>query len=197
MLETNFNFRLAECEAKITNGLRSFYEAGKALCEIRDKQLYKSTGYGTFEDYCQVKWRFTRNYAKRLIDAYSIVNELEETFKMEENVPIGTFQSSIVIPTTETQARPLTKLESPELRKEAWEKVVKEAEETNEPITQKKVEEVVKQYCNPCENAMTFRIITYLNPYYHKKFEELKRGEKESEFLRKIVQTYCDDLLTS
>lgn len=31
---------------------RAFYEAGKALMEIRDRRLYRST-YKTFEEYCR------------------------------------------------------------------------------------------------------------------------------------------------
>lgn len=193
MLETNLNFRLAECEAKVTAGLRSFYEAGKALFEIRENELYKSAGYSAFDEYCQVKWMFTRAYAYRLISAFSVVSELEEGLITKIVSPIGDTINNPVMPLTENQARHLSKLETPELRKEVWEKVVRETGERNEPITAKKVEDAVREYCKPCENAMTFRKITYLTPYYHKRFEILKRGEKESEFLRGIVEAFCDN----
>jgi len=44
------SFRLAECEAIITNGIRSFYESGKALQEIREERLYKESGYSAFDE---------------------------------------------------------------------------------------------------------------------------------------------------
>jgi hypothetical protein len=41
---------------------RAFYEAGKALAELRDRRLYRST-HKTFETYCRDRFRFTRHSA--------------------------------------------------------------------------------------------------------------------------------------
>ncbi|MBD2509476.1 hypothetical protein H6G91_19625 [Nostoc muscorum FACHB-395] len=37
---------------------RAFFEAGKALMELRDRKLYRST-HKTFEEYCRIRpWRW-------------------------------------------------------------------------------------------------------------------------------------------
>lgn len=84
-------------------GLSNFIEVGEALAEIRDARLYR-VEHGTFEDYCRKKWGFTRMQASRLIGAAEVCNQLV------------TDQP----PKTESQARPLTKLETPEQQREAW-----------------------------------------------------------------------------
>ena len=65
--------------------------------------------YGTFEEYCSAKWGFSKTQANRLVQSAAIVAEL---------TPIG------VIPQTESQTRPLTKLKDPEQQREAWKKAV-------------------------------------------------------------------------
>ena len=52
----------------------------------------------TFEDYCRDRWDMQRRYAYYMIDAASVI----------ENVNHG---SQAILPTSERQARPLTKLE--------------------------------------------------------------------------------------
>ena len=54
---------------------RAFYEAGKALKEIRDRRLYRST-HQTFEEYCADRFAFTRRRPYQLIDASIIVDNL-------------------------------------------------------------------------------------------------------------------------
>lgn len=90
-------------EEKVQSGLQGFYEAGKALLEIRDRKLYK-VRYGTFEDYCLNRWQMSRPQAYRLMNATSTVELLS---------PIGD------TPKAESQVRPLTPLE-PEQQVEAW-----------------------------------------------------------------------------
>lgn len=60
----------------------------------------------TFEAYCKGKWGFERRQAYRLMDAAQVV----------ENVSNWTQ----TIPATESQARPLTRLE-PEVQQAVWE----------------------------------------------------------------------------
>lgn len=38
---------------------RAFFEAGKALAELRNRKLYRSTHH-SFEDYCQDRFGYTR-----------------------------------------------------------------------------------------------------------------------------------------
>ena len=121
---------LERCEVVIKQGLETFVEVGQALLTIREKRLYRLE-FGTFEDYCRDRWGMQRQYANRMIAASKAISNL---------VPIGT-----ILPETESQARPLTKLQ-PEIQREAWKEVVQQAEQTNQPITAAKVQDVVNTF---------------------------------------------------
>ena len=170
--------RLVECEIVINKSMKTFYDMGTALKEIRDSKLYKQ-GFETFEDYCDVKWNFNSSRARQLIMSTDVLDNLESV-------------TIVTIPQSESQVRPLTKLKDPEIQKQAWAEVVKESEESHEPITAKKVEEVVKRYCEPCADAMEFRIVSYLTPFYHKKFIDKLRGGKESDYIREVLIKHLD-----
>lgn len=60
---------LAELEALIQGGLRTFIEVGRALLEIRDRRLYRDAGYTEFDTYCRQRWGWTEGYATRNIQA--------------------------------------------------------------------------------------------------------------------------------
>ncbi|MBD2510671.1 hypothetical protein H6G91_25945 [Nostoc muscorum FACHB-395] len=94
---------------------RAFFEAGKALTELRDRRLYRST-HKTFEDYCRDRFGFSRRQPYHLIEAAVIFDNLVE--KCERNVHI--------LPTNEWQIRPLTKLD-PDIQPEAWEQAIESA----------------------------------------------------------------------
>ena len=117
---------LAALESTIQRNLSSFYEIGIALMTIRDKRLYRD-GFDTFEHYCRERWQFARNYANKLIASSQVI----------ENLNKGT-----IVPKTESQARPLTKLE-PEQQKEVWEKAVQTAPEGK--ITARHVQKIVNE----------------------------------------------------
>ena len=93
--------------------------------EIRDSRLYRQQ-FPTFEAYCRERWGIGLRYSNRLLAAAEVVHTLG---------PIGP------IPQTETQARPLTRLE-PEVQQEVWQAVI--AETPHEQITAKVVEEKAK-----------------------------------------------------
>jgi len=101
---------LARCEGIIERGLRTFTEVGNALLRIRDGRLYRAE-FATFEAYCRERWGMRHNYADRLIRAAVTVTNL---------VPTGT------IPSSERQARPLTRL-APEQQAPAWQRAVETA----------------------------------------------------------------------
>ncbi len=94
---------------------RAFYEAGRALQELRDRKLYRST-HKSFEEYCRARFGYGKNNANMKILAASVLDELEKM------TTIG----GQILPTTERQVRPLTKLE-PEQQREAWTKAVESA----------------------------------------------------------------------
>ena len=123
---------LERCEIVIKQGLETFIEVGQALLTIREKRLYRLE-FGTFEDYCRGKWGIVQQTATRYIRAFEVVSNLESE-------PIGS-----LLPQTESQARPLTQLQ-PEIQREAWKEVVQQAEQTNQPITAAKVQEVVNTF---------------------------------------------------
>jgi hypothetical protein len=122
--------RLVELETKIKRGLDTFVEVGEALLEIRDSRLYRIE-HATFEDYCREKWGMNPRYANRVIGAALVSENLG---------PIGPK------PTTESQARPLTKL-PPEEQPAAWAKAVEMAD--GKQPTAKQVEEVVVEVLQP------------------------------------------------
>lgn len=127
-LTTTERAQLAECEAVIEEGLRTFVDVGNALLTIRDKRLYRDE-YGTFEAYCQERWGWTRQHANRTIAAAEIVRNLEPMGSISGPV---TFQNSqyrvTVCPTSERQIRSLTSLE-PEQQREIWALAVETAPE--------------------------------------------------------------------
>lgn len=78
------------------------FAEGNALLAIRDKRLYREQ-YGTFEEYCRGRWGLGRAHAYRLIEGASVIANLS---------PMGD-----ILPTSERQARALTRLE-PEQQRE-------------------------------------------------------------------------------
>ncbi|PSB60673.1 hypothetical protein C7B79_24890 [Chroococcidiopsis cubana CCALA 043] len=97
---------------------RAFFEAGKALTQLRDQKLYRST-HKTFEAYCQARFGFSRRHPYRLIEAASVFENL---------CPIGT-QNDLptnerqILPTSERQVRDLVSLE-PQQQREIWHRAV-------------------------------------------------------------------------
>ncbi|NDJ25543.1 hypothetical protein GS682_28685 [Nostoc sp. B(2019)] len=94
---------------------RAFFEAGKALLELHDRRLYRST-HKTFEEYCKDRFGYSRRQPYHLIEAAVIFDNLVE--KCERNVHI--------LPTNEWQIRPLSKLDA-DIQPEAWEQAVESA----------------------------------------------------------------------
>lgn len=119
--------RLGELEQVVETGLTMFVKVGNALLEIRDSRLYRQQ-FATFEAYCKERWRLKERHAYKLMDAASVVENLQ-------SCPIGQ------LPQTESQARPLTRLE-PEVQREVWKEVVETT--PTEQITAKVVEEKAK-----------------------------------------------------
>lgn len=118
--------RLGELEQVVETGLTVFTKVGNALLEIRDSRLYRQQ-FATFEAYCRERWGFERRQAYRLIDAAAAVSHVSNWTQ--------------TVPQTESQARPLTRLE-PEVQREVWQDVVETT--PTEQITARVVEEKAK-----------------------------------------------------
>lgn len=61
-------FDLEHLEGVIERGLATFVEVGNALVAIRDGKKYKATD-GTFEEYCDRRWGFSRRRSYQLMEA--------------------------------------------------------------------------------------------------------------------------------
>lgn len=71
---------LEHYEAIIQNGLKTFWEVGHALSEIRDKRLYLER-YSTFKEYCDKKWGFSDRRARQLISSAEVVDDVKKAIK--------------------------------------------------------------------------------------------------------------------
>jgi len=89
---------LAEQEAIIERGIRTFVEVGHALATIRDLRLYRAT-HRTFDEYCRERWEFSPHYARCQIRAAEVVTMVTEAGVRQD-----------LVPKTERQARALTPL---------------------------------------------------------------------------------------
>jgi len=69
--------RLADCETRIEKGMRTVFDVGMALLEIRDSRLYREH-YATFEDYVGDKWRIKRQRAYQLMEAAGVSLNLSQ-----------------------------------------------------------------------------------------------------------------------
>lgn len=139
---------------------RAFYEAGKALMELRNRRLYRST-HKTFEDYCRDRFGFERRHPYRLIDAASVVDNLiqmcpigtqtETELTQEQMCPIG-FQ---ILPANERQVRPLTKLE-PDEQRSCWQLSVFEA--GNKVPSERIVKDIVQRVMERTKVPNPYRV---------------------------------------
>ncbi len=94
---------------------QAFYQAGKALSELRERRLYCST-HKTFEAYCQDRFGFTRRHSDYLIAGAVVVENLQE---------MRTIYSQI-LPTKLEQIKPLASLK-PDEQRQVWDKAVETA----------------------------------------------------------------------
>jgi hypothetical protein len=95
--------RLERLEADIKGNLALFRQVGMALLEIKEGRLYRES-HASFPAYLRERWGFSRQHAEHLISATAVAGEL----------------AGPVLPTRETQVRPLRLLSSPEERQAAW-----------------------------------------------------------------------------
>jgi hypothetical protein len=111
---------------------RAFFDAGKALAELRDRKLYRST-HKTFEEYCKQRFGYTRIAASYKIAAATVMDNLLTNGLQKEEIATDELQTPKmltnglqILPNNERQVRPLVSLE-PEVQREAWQKAVEES----------------------------------------------------------------------
>ncbi len=158
--------KLEELEGIIRSGIRSFYEVGRALIQIRNEELYKlknGGAYETFEAYCKEEWDLSRPHAYRLMESATVMETLS---------PVGD-----ILPSSERQSRALAKVE-PEKQVEVWQKAVETA--PNGKVTANHVEKVVKEFTTETKEVKTERQIEKTTKPKDEKAEKVMR-EKSPE----------------
>lgn len=137
---------LAQYEAVIERGLQAFYEIGSALFDIKTKGLYKQ--YGTFENYCQERWRFSGDRANMLIRGTGVYENIKQSPTM-----VG------LLPENERQTRPLAQF-TPDQQTIVWQKAVELA--NGEQPTYRHVETAIEEIRN-IEPAFNYKRDTKSN----------------------------------
>ncbi|MBD2534179.1 hypothetical protein H6G97_33475 [Nostoc flagelliforme FACHB-838] len=122
---------------------RAFFEAGKALIELRDRRLYRST-YKTFDEYCLDRFGYNRSRSYQLVDAAVVVDNLQKCPQIVD-----------ILPTAEGQVRPMTKLE-PQEQQEVWLTAVELA--GGKVLTGRIVKDVVQRIMERTKVPNTYQI---------------------------------------
>jgi hypothetical protein len=123
---------LVQHEAVIERGIKTFYEVGIALADIRSRKLYRAD-YSTFEEYAEKRWQMTRSRAYQMIDAAGVVSTIVDT--------------ELPPPANEGQARELGRVPEPE-RAAVWAETV---ERTDGKPTAAAVRETYEQRQQPTD----------------------------------------------
>ena len=134
---------------------RSFYEAGKALAELRDSRLYRDR-WNTWENYIADRFGFKRNYANKQIAAAEVVDSLIQNYEVQGTNSTLSVTLTGTLPTTETQVRPLTSLD-PEDRATVWKNAVDKA--NGKVPTEALVKEAVKEFKSRDAVINPFRLL--------------------------------------
>ena len=159
---------LERLEGIIRRNLQSFYEVGSALREIRDKGLYRDVlGFDTFEAYCKAKWDMKRTYAFYMIESAKVIDNVHNCEQK---------------PATESQVRPLSRLD-PEKQREAWTKAVSTAPEGK--VTAAHVYKIVKGMMDQTDKQLEREL---------QKRAEKKELRFEMRQLRKAWKMACDEI---
>ena len=130
----------------VRTGVDAAFEAGAALEEIRERQLFKNEFPGiTFETYCQEKWGMTRMRASQLITAATVF----------ENVKNSLQDDTTPLPQIAAHAEAIAKVgDDPKDQAKAWEQAVNTApkDDDGKPhVTAKHVASVVKEMKPPAK----------------------------------------------
>lgn len=144
MTERKIRDHLIKLETELEPLLDKSLRAGQILREIRDEKLY-FLGYATFDEYCEKKWKFTRQRAYGLIRFAEISENLGVNHGLQN----------------ERQARELARIKTPGGQKQAYLKAMDLADERGvaSPTTRdykKSVDEVLGNSIGKTETPSTF-----------------------------------------
>lgn len=76
--------RFEQCRTIVRTNLKTCFEVGAALMEIRDGKLYREH-WKTFEAFCQAEFSMSRRHADRLIEADAVKKSLPKPSPEKEN----------------------------------------------------------------------------------------------------------------
>jgi hypothetical protein len=109
-LTTTEGADLANHERTIELTQGAFVACGRALEAIRDGRLYRAL-FGTFEEYCQKRWGWTRQWANRLIQD----SHPENVTTSKQTLPQTVTVSQVNVTGLETEvSKSVTKIDQPE-----------------------------------------------------------------------------------
>ena len=123
---------LERLEAQIKS---AFLDGAKALWEINSRRLYREK-YDTFENYCREQFQLSPRYIYYQVKFGQVIHALEQS---EQTVQI--------LPQSEYQVRPLSKLKDESAQVDAWLEAVERAD--GKPPSFPVVEEVVREKLTP------------------------------------------------
>lgn len=173
-LTTTEQQTLEAYERIIEANLEVFLEIGSTLARIEKGQLYRGK-YASMSEYLQKRWGMSANYAGKHIRAAKVVAELPQDG---------------LLPANEAQARPLTTLDDPAERAEAWQEAVQKAD--GEQPTAAQVSEAVKARKPRKEKAFDYVA------FFREKFEEIDSALADSDTAgcRAVMEfsTYTNEL---
>lgn len=135
---------LHRLEQTIAKNLQPFAIVGSALETIRDKELYREQ-CSSFEEYCQQRWNWSANYARKNITAAKTMKTWEEQPIENTAAGIGTIVPSsepIPLPETESQVREFVGLPT-EQQQKIWLAALAEQDTTAANI--KSIREMVEK----------------------------------------------------
>lgn len=126
--------RLKICHERIMQGLKTWFDVGLALAEIRDNKLYRKT-HKTFEEFLDENYSIGRTRAHQIISATTLQ-------LMPEFTEIEVVESQL--PDSLTPLLELGKIKKSD-QLTVWQQVVSDAKKTGEQITAKVVNDTYKR----------------------------------------------------
>jgi len=109
---------LADNEAVIKRGLIQVWEVAAALADIREQKQYREAGFKTFEEYCETRWNFNRDYANKLIRGAEVVQNVQQNLDTRVSK----------MPSNEAQTRAIREAtKEPAVQAEVWSQAVEDA----------------------------------------------------------------------
>jgi len=113
----------------IQRGLTQVWEVAAALADIREQKQYREAGFKTFEDYCQERWQFNRDYASKLIQGAEVFSNVRDNVnKAVNNLSTSVDKNEIPLPETEWQTRAVRKAsDNPQEQAAVWVQAVEDA----------------------------------------------------------------------